>query len=777
MKETSGFLYQLVVAIGTAMVAATLIYFFWGQATLPSEQTYTDLSYEDYNKNWYYVVGEERTPITTPCHLEVEEGQTVVLEKTLVVSQKSDTYLSFNSIKQDVFVYVGGKARYQFSTKDTRAFGSESIGTQMMIPLHPKDNGKIIRIEMVGNNNYTGTIDAMHIGSQFGIVYHLFLQEGPKILCAIIMMLSGTVAVVIGFLIKLIYNRTLSILYAGWVVTFAGLWVVAESQVRQFITSNHSLLGNMTYVSLMFAVFGEALYFDNLQKGRYRPLYMLMCIMVFVEFILGVANQFNERANLVETLMYTFTAFIIVSSFFLITMIRDIIDGNIKTYILELIGIIVAVVSGLIMVIQYFSNPTTMNSLVFCFGLLFLMLMTYIRAIADIRNIENETYAAEEAQASSFAFLTRMSHEMRTPINAILGMNKMILRESKENNVLDYARDVNSAGNYLLGIVNEILDLSKVSAGKVEIHQEEYDLMDMIRECYSMVRPRAKASRLSFEVDMSDVLPSRLYGDREHIIQVVTNLLTNAVKYTPTGRITLTVQGRIKGGLLYLEMGVSDTGVGIAEDNIPYLFDSFSNRDAIKDKRIAGTGLGLLITKELVDLMDGTISVSSELAKGSCFTVVIPQGIRSDEPCGSFSIGPGGERRAVDRGEILDFIGRVLVVDDVAINLRVFTMLLKDTGLKTEVAQSGEEAIKKMNRTKYDLVFMDHLMPGMDGIKVKEIIDSEPENPNRDTPIIMQTANAIVGAKEYYERKGFSDYISKPIKEEELRAIIKKYLL
>ena len=299
----------------------------------------------------------------------------------------------------------------------------------------------------------------------------------------------------------------------------------------------------------------------------------------------------------------------------------------------------------------------------------------------------------------------------------------------------------------------------------------------MVRECYSLVRPRAKANRLSFEVDMSDVLPAKLRGDKERIVQIITNLLTNAVKYTPSGRITLSIQGKISGGRLMLIIIVSDTGIGISKESIPYLFDSFNRVGEFQNYKIEGTGLGLTITKQLIDLMDGEISVESEPGKGTTFTVVIPQEIRTVEPCGIFSMGPNGDRRVADRSEVFDVIGRILVVDDVAINLRVFTMLLSNTDIVVDTAISGAEALEKVKRTKYDLIFIDHLMPGMDGLELKDIMSRMDDNLNKDTPLIMQTANAIVGAKEKYEAMGFADYIAKPIKEEELRKLLREYMI
>ncbi|WP_052169829.1 ATP-binding protein [Pseudobutyrivibrio ruminis] len=617
----------------------------------------------------------------------------------------------------------------------------------------------------------------MCIGTQLGITKNLFTKEKYSLVLTLMLLILGFIAFIIGLVVRATYGRTMPLFYAGWVVMCAGMWSLAESNVRQFIAPNFSLLSYMTYLSLMMLPFAMAFYFDRLQEGRYRIFYLIVSVLdVFCGYI-AIMLQFFNNTDLINVLPYAFVAIVLTMLIFIISIVIDFIQGRLKDNWPELVGVAGALIAGFAQILSYNSRPTTVERGILLFGLLFFIVMSYFRALTDVRTMERDMYAAVKAQDASTAFLTRMSHEMRTPINAILGMNKMILRESREDNILDYARDVNSAGNYLLGIVNEVLDLAKVSAGKIEIVDEEYELMDMVRECYALVRPRAKASRLSFEVDMSDVLPEKLKGDKEHIIQVVTNLLTNAVKYTPEGRITLSVQGKISEGKLLLIITVRDTGIGVAEESIPYLFDSFKRVGEFAQSKIEGTGLGLTITKQLVDLMHGQIAVESELGKGTSFTVVIPQEICSVEPCGTFSMGPNGDRRVADRHEVFDVIGAILVVDDVAINLRVFSMLLNNTDVTVDTAISGAEAIEKIKRTKYDIIFIDHLMPGMDGLQLKEIMDTIENNPNKDTPLIMQTANAVVGAKEEYEGLGFSDYIEKPIKEEELKKLLRKYMI
>ncbi len=778
MRKTSTFVYQIILVCGLLLFSFIIGLMVWGEINLPEERHYTDYHVYDFDDGWYRINGNGgREHIEIPGKFELTYYDELILEKDLQEIEGPVKYVSFDSEKQDVYAYIDGVLRYEYSTRDTRMFGSHSPGIWVFIPVYPKDEGHTLRIILKGDNNYSGVIHDIIIGTEAGIIAKLFESESITLLLTAMLTMLGIIAFVIGISVKLAYNKMLPLFFSGWAVMCAGLWAMAESTTRQLMAPNFSLISYITYLALIFLPFIMAMYFDQIQEGRYRTFYLIDAVLCMFVVFIGIILQFYNDTDLEGTLPFAFAGIILSMIIFVITVTCDAIQGYLKKYWLEMVGIIGVLIAGIIQMVDYSNRPASVDRVIILIGLIFMIAISYLRALFNVRNMERDMYAAVQAQEASSAFLTRMSHEMRTPINAILGMNKMILRESKEETILDYARDVNSAGNYLLGIVNEVLDLAKVNAGKIEIEPEEYDLIDMVRECYALVRPRAKASRLAFEVDMSDVLPSRLYGDKSRLIQVTTNLLTNAVKYTPEGRIKLSIQGKIFEGKLLLVITVSDTGIGVAQENIPYLFDSFRRVGEFNHKRIEGTGLGLTITKQLVELMDGNISVESELGKGTSFTVVVPQEIRSIEPCGTFSMGPNGDRRVEDRSEIFDVCGKILVVDDVAINLRVFTVLLKNTDIAVDTAYSGQEALEKIKRTKYDLIFIDHLMPGMDGLELKTLLDSIENNPNKDTPLIMQTANAVVGAKEEYERLGFTDYVEKPIKEEELRKILRKYII
>jgi len=403
----------------------------------------------------------------------------------------------------------------------------------------------------------------------------------------------------------------------------------------------------------------------------------------------------------------------------------------------------------------------------------------YIFVVADMTHedeLMNDVIAADRAKSE---FLANMSHEIRTPINAVLGMNELILRESTEKPVLNYARDIESAGNSLLSIINDILDFSKIESGKMELVQTEYSIQSFVNDCYNMISMRAKAKNLSIIIQNNEKLPSKLYGDEIRVRQVLLNLLTNAVKYTKEGSVTLDIDYKLfDSNDILLKFAVTDTGVGIPHESISNLFISFSRIDEKKNRTIEGTGLGLKITKELVELMGGSISVDSIYGKGSTFTVEIPQKIVSNIPVGDLSKNFGQIEKGVSKYK-QSFIApdaKVLVVDDVLMNVKVFKGLLKNVQIKIDTALSGAECLSMIQNTRYDIIFMDHMMPEMDGIETLHRIKQFKNCLNAETPVVVLTANAIVGVEDEYLKEGFNDYLSKPVKTKELEEMVKKYL-
>ena len=385
----------------------------------------------------------------------------------------------------------------------------------------------------------------------------------------------------------------------------------------------------------------------------------------------------------------------------------------------------------------------------------------------------------EEANRAKSYFLSNMSHEIRTPINAVLGMNEMILRECTDESILSYAVNIQSSGKTLLFLINDILDMSKIESGKMEIVPVEYETADMILDLWNVIYLRAQEKGLTVDFIIDNTLPRTLYGDDVRIKQIVTNLLTNAVKYTSKGGIELRAEySRIGEKIMDLIISVKDTGMGIRQEDMGKLFESFRRIEEKKNRNIEGTGLGMNIVMSLLELMGGDIEVDSEYQMGSTFTVTIPQRIISDEATGDFQSIMGKQISEVERSQ-QSFVApgvSVLVVDDNTMNLAVFQALLKRTKMNIVTADSGRKCLELVKEQSFDIIFMDHMMPEMDGIETLHEIQKLNDFPNEETPVVALTANAFSGARESYLKEGFKDFLTKPIDADLLEQMILSYL-
>lgn len=404
--------------------------------------------------------------------------------------------------------------------------------------------------------------------------------------------------------------------------------------------------------------------------------------------------------------------------------------------------------------------------------------LCYIIIATDL-TAENKLISdAQAANRAKSAFLSNMSHEIRTPINVILGMNELILRESSEKSTLDYASSIETAGKSLLSLVNDVLDYSKIDAGHAELINKDYSTGSLFVDSYNMIQGIAQKKLLSVTLDIDPALPGTLFGDDVRIKQVLTNLLSNAVKYTPDkGSVKISASfDPISEHHIMLKFNVSDTGIGIKTEDMPYLFKNFQRLDLEKNRAVEGTGLGLSIAKNLVTIMNGQIKVESKYGVGSTFFVEIPQRIVDANPVGDLN---DINEESFSHRYQESFIApdaRILAVDDAALNLQVFTGLLKQTKMKIDTALSGREALDLLANTKYDVIFLDHMMPEMDGVEVLFQLKAMDNSPNKATPVVMLTANAMMGAEGDYIKAGFDDYLSKPIRAIDLENTIRKYL-
>lgn len=571
-----------------------------------------------------------------------------------------------------------------------------------------------------------------------------FLRLG-QIAIGFIYFLQGVIATAVAFNHDLVDNKFNMLCIALWAIGFIGNHILKQSKR---ISNRSRFLFEIIWSSVIAVGWSAVL--DNS--------YFLL-LVIFVQWMTIILFMSKKICDHVLLLHIVFLAVLYFG-------IRD--DVAFRFNLMEFIA------SVLVLFLVYWISINTMKLLINHEQ----RTRNQEKSMDNIMKVlEMKCYEAREATKSKSDFLANMSHEIRTPINSVLGMNEMILRECEDPQIRTYATNVKTSGRMLLSLINDILDFSKIESGKMDLVPAEYQLSSLLNDVCNMIKSRAEENALSFEVEVDEKIPDYLYGDEVRIKQIVVNLLTNAVKYTDSGKVSFVVkQERVDDNNINLKFDIIDTGKGIRKEDIENLFVSFKRVDETKNRNIEGSGLGLAITSRLVDLMQGSIGVESEYGKGSTFSVSILQKVKREELIGDFSkkynniSSEKSEYRVSFRAPSV----KILIVDDVRVNILVAKSLLKQTKLNADVAFSGRQAIEKLKKRKYDAVLLDHMMPDLDGIETLSIIKQE--KIAEGTPFIALTANALSGAQQQYLSAGFDDYLSKPIEGTALEKMLIKWL-
>lgn len=412
-------------------------------------------------------------------------------------------------------------------------------------------------------------------------------------------------------------------------------------------------------------------------------------------------------------------------------------------------------------------------------------LIGYILTIKDMTEITNAMNSLREAKAlaesnnlAKSAFLANMSHEIRTPLNAIVGFSELLLKGNMNDEEKDHVEDIRSSSYNLLAIINDILDISKIETNKMELNEEQYNIGDVIKDAYLITDTIAQKKGIEFKINVDETIPSRVYGDPVRVRGILVNVLNNAVKYTPQGSVTFTCSQTRAEDIIKLSFVVSDSGIGIKEEDLPNLFETFLRVDKEKNSGIEGSGLGLAIVKGFLDLMGGDVLVESDYGKGTTFTVTIPQKIIDETPIGKLTIGGAKINVSSSIGDIKFPGARVLVVDDNGVNLKVISHILANYGMDVTLARSGEESINICREKQFDIILMDQMMPVMDGVEAMKQIRklSDCYAKGGRCKIVALTANAIIGVREELIDEGFDDYLSKPIDFSRLEEVLSNML-
>jgi len=421
---------------------------------------------------------------------------------------------------------------------------------------------------------------------------------------------------------------------------------------------------------------------------------------------------------------------------------------------------------------KYYQKVKNMRIFIAVLSVFLAMALSFVllRLALAKQKSDEKNLLAEAASKAKSDFLAKMSHEIRTPMNAITGMAELALRENIPDAAREHIITIKQAGANLLSIINDILDFSKIESGKMEIIPTNYMLSSLINDVVNIIKMRITESGLRFDVNIDSNIPNALFGDEVRIRQVLLNVLSNAAKYTKKGFVSFSVNGEINGDTVLLTIKVADSGIGIKKEDLEKLFSDFVRLDSTINKNVEGVGLGLTITKNLVLAMKGNISVQSEYGSGSTFTVKLPQKIRSHEPFGV--IETPKEHSGDNTIKFNSPKAKILIVDDIETNLKVAKGLMQPYKMKVDLRLSGAEAIEAVKANNYDIVFMDHMMPEMDGIEATKRIRKD----YPDLPIIALTANAVSGMKEMFISNGFNDFLSKPIDIIKMNAILAKWL-
>lgn len=699
----------------------------------------------------------------------------IVLETTLPAEFNRDfSAMCFRGM--DMEIYVNDVLRAELRTEDYALFGDQSGECYVTASVYPEDAGGKLRVSYEYNS---GMVYEVYIGTRIGIFRYLFRQYGKELFVGLALLLLGTICLIASVSYKYIHKKYLEMEHLSLGVILGACWVLSNSIFRQFYTRNISVMSNTPFLLVMVMPLPFLVFINSLQNNRYQKAILAASLLEVLDFAVFFTLFVLGRVSLINSFIFAASCILISIVVMFVTLILDIRRHLIGSYIFVAVGFAVLAVCGIVQIFVFqFAHNGVFSGLFLAVGLFGFMICSIIHTIKQLIGIRLEANELIHISKAKDDFLANMSHEIRTPLNGILGMDEMIIRDTKESSVKKYALEIKSAGNTLLSIINDILDLSKIESGNFEITPVEYDLASVLNDVLNLTRPRAVRKDLAYHFTVSENIPSVLFGDEIRIRQIMLNIINNAVKYTEEGQVDIDISftPKMMGNYIDLNLKVSDTGIGIREEDKDKLFQSFQRLDEKKNRSIEGTGLGLHITYRLLEMMEGTIEVESEYGKGSTFTVTVPQKVVKSAPIGDFNIAVQNYLNKMELDEVRLYApqARLLIVDDNEINLDVMEGLLRDTKILTDLADSGRKCIEKAESNHYDCILLDQMMPGMSGestlneMKRRDIL--------KGTPVIALTADAIIGARENYIAKGFTYYLSKPVKYEMLEKVLKEYI-
>lgn len=762
------------------IIVAFMGIFIYERINKKIDNSFESRNIYDWSSDWNVFVGDEFDGVMSfPQNLDVPGGQTVIIKKPLPNRIKKYNCLMLESKHQDIKVNVDGILRYTYSDKDTRRFGKNSPSTIVLVPIYTTDEEADITIFVSSDSKYSGDIGNIYLGNERSIILKLIKENMTWLaLCFTMALLSIACMVYYIMFRKTMYEGEAFIFIFG-ISILSTVWCFMQLKVRQIFINDVRLLDNIGYLCFMLLPLFVVAFSNWISKRRYQHICSVGVVLIFanyvvqnIVYVLGIYDFF-ELSIVSEAI---FVLAVVVAVLLNVRILLK--EKNDKNALFLLAGygwLFLCLAGGISFTLL---DKEEHSGHIYISGLLIYVILNIVYLASCISIEEQKRKDAESASAAKTNFLATMSHEIRTPINAVLGMNEMILRESQEDRTREYAGNIETAGRSLLSLVNDILDFSKIESGKMDIVCVEYSMKYLIRDLILMTQSRMNNTALTLNLDIDESIPAQYFGDEVRIKQILTNILTNSVKYTREGSINFTVRNcGIADDTIELLFSVKDTGIGIKEEDIEKIMNSsFVRVDKVKNKEIEGTGLGISITRQLLTLMDSELKIDSVYGEGSEFSFVLKQKIIDTTPMGTVM----DRTEAVVKRRGATFIApkaRILAVDDTKTNLLVIKGLLKQYQCQVFTCNSGEECIRLCKNDSFDLILMDHMMPGLDGIETLKILRDGDGIIPQYTKVIALTANAVSGANEIYKEAGFDGYVTKPIDILELDECLKTRLL
>lgn len=702
------------------------------------------------------------------------------LSSVLPRDYEANTAVFIWSNDHEVTVRVGGESIFSYSYHPEKQINRTLAPSQYLtVPLKDSYAGKDIEISYTCLPDAGPSIEWIYIGDQTDTILYLIRKNALTLVAAIVIMVFGVIAISRYFINrKFRTNQTRGNLCKGIAMIIAAVWMIYQTDCRQFLMPNIYLVRDLNYLAqiLLPIPFVLAVAFVE-EKEYFRSAIIFVILTAFDDLILFAllfsgAASFRALGLMMDIPLNASVAYCAVTVTLIIRHDRQLAQ-KMKTTIMAMA--VLAVCGAFEIAGQ---NGFGITGVFLPIGIIFFAAVTEAVNSANVLQTVKKDIEFNAYRRSQKTLLASVSHEIRTPINSVLGLDKMILRDTKEETTRQYAQDIRTSGKVLLALVNDILDFSRLESGAVELIPEPYSLKELLTEICVVERERAVQKGLKFFVEVNPEIPDRLVGDYSRIRQVLINLINNGVKYTPKGSVTLTCDYEpIEDGSILLKFHVKDTGIGIREEDINRIFEPFVRVDEKKNRSVEGTGLGMSITENLLILMGSRVSVESRYGKGSDFSCRIPQPVADPAPIGKFDMHALQED---DRREEKDYIcpdACVLVVDDTPLNIKVFTLLLKDKKPVIHTAASGEEALEECSKCRFDVIFMDQRMPGMDGTQTLHVLrEKESCRINHDTPVVLLTADAFAGVREEALANGFNGYLSKPVTPADLSTALREFL-